>query len=310
MKILPFTELQKIKNCFNDDNEFPQVLYFGDSVVERISRDDLNRSTLGELVSEYLKGIPTCCISHSAYNPKIYYYLLSSIEKMKRYPKIIILPINLRCFSPQWDLNPKWQFGNEIGIIKAFLKNPAREICGLPEEEEKAPSLMNAFYSIPVTYPETSFKKIGQFQKIIETSPTTEDERVFRLKQIFIFHYMHALVPDHPKLTYLSNTLDLLMKMGIHAVIYVTPINYQAGLKYAGDVFLDKIKANSLTIYNTLESRLESPNLSYNDFSQIFTSEKFFNMDCATEHLNENGRMELARMIANDVLKMHAAMGD
>jgi hypothetical protein len=98
--------------------------------------------------------------------------------------------------------------------------------------------------------------------------------------------------------------------MGIQAVIYLTPINYQAGQKYAGDAFLDMIKANSLTIYNTLESRLKSPNFSYYDFSQIFTSEKFFNMDCATEHLNENGRMELAKMIVIDILKMHESTGD
>lgn len=300
---MPYAELQKIKNCFDGDNEFPLVLYFGDSVVERISRDDINQSTLGELVTEYIKDIPACCISHSAYNPKIYYYLLSSLEKMKGYPKIVILPINLRCFSPQWDLNPKWQFENEIRIIKAYLKNPAKEISGL-YEEEKAPSLMNAFYSIPVTYPETSLRKIGQFQKIIETPYTTEDERVFRLKHIFIFHYMHLLFPDHPKLTYLRRILDLLMKRGIQAVIYVTPINYQAGQKYAGDMFLEIIKANCLTIKNTLESRLKSQNFSYNNFSQIFTSEKFFNMNCATEHLNENGRMELAKMIASDVFIM------
>ncbi len=122
MKIIPYAELQKLMKCFNGDNEFPLVLYFGDLVVERISRDDLNQSTLGEMVTEDLKDIPTCYISHSSYNPKIYYYLLSALEKMKGYPKVVILPVNLRCFSPQWDLNPQWQFEDEIRLYKGLLK--------------------------------------------------------------------------------------------------------------------------------------------------------------------------------------------
>src|SRR5688500_14215929 len=106
-----YEPLLNLVTNYNDKNrEAPEILIFGDSVMERVADDDVDRRPLHQMIKDSLLPRYHCIsISYSAYNPKIYYYFVKSLEKLKKYPKIIVLPINIRAFSPQWDLRPHWQ---------------------------------------------------------------------------------------------------------------------------------------------------------------------------------------------------------
>jgi hypothetical protein len=301
----PYPELQSLKFFFNSNKSSPKILMFGDSVVERVSKDDSDTRHLGQMVCDELNSwTPARCIAHSAYNPQVYYYLTSALRLMKRKPSLLILPVNMRCFSPQWDLNPGWQFEEEIQVIKEYIANPNNKIKPVRwagAKERISAESMQVFNATQISYPCSSFTEIGQFVHLIESKPETEEEQLFRKQQIFVFHYMHRLVKEQRKLSYLEKILDLLSEMDIFPFIYLTPINYIAGEKYVGSEFSQIVRANVRLLQDTLLSHQKEDRIQFFDWSMAFSSEYFFYSDITTEHINQEGRLKLARMVASEI---------
>src|SRR5688500_7661811 len=69
----PFAELIALHAAFDAARRVPDVLYFGDSVVERLSHHDDDRRTLGQMVGDELgSSKQTFALSHSAYHSQIF----------------------------------------------------------------------------------------------------------------------------------------------------------------------------------------------------------------------------------------------
>ena len=125
-----YHELKLLLEAFDQQNESAaDILYFGDSVLQRISRDDKDIKTLSEMVARRLEPVyKTCILAHSAYTPRIFLALSQVFKIMRNCPKLVILPINIRAFSPQWDCRPHWQFEREILALRKFCKSPSHGI--------------------------------------------------------------------------------------------------------------------------------------------------------------------------------------
>jgi hypothetical protein len=294
--------LNLIASYNDDDKKPPEILIFGDSVMERVADDDADRRPLHQMIKDFLQPQYDCVsVSYSAYNPKIYYYFVKALEKLKNYPRIIILPVNIRSFSPQWDLRPHWQHELEISILKRFIENPRRNPHRIRESLRGTASetLMDAFRNGKVDYPLTSFNTIGQFLDMISSKPQDEDKVTLRRKLIFIFHYMYQLGADHKQLIILKELLDLLQTMNIKALLYITPINVEAGEKYVGREFVDHVNKNVNMILRL--GGTANDNFKFRNWVMAFSSEKFFGSDLATEHLNQDGRHKLTEWIAGEI---------
>jgi hypothetical protein len=295
----PYPELKKLLSGYNSRRKAPEILYLGDSVLERISWNDKDKRTLPVMVADRLRSRKFMMyISHSAYHLKVYYYLLRVLEFTRQKPKLVILPINIRSFSPQWDLNPNWQFNDEIEALKGFAASPVH-IPPLPQkrdtvlftEQEKRKEL---------SFPFTSLRCLGEFQEIIQSDPVTDEEKFFRKKQIFIFHYLHPLSESHPKLDFLPQIVKFCRSLGVGLLIYMTPVNYEGGVRYIGKDFTRLLGANVNTISKILDPFL-ADSVRFLDLSQTCSSEYFFHADEASEHLNQYGRARLADILANEV---------
>jgi hypothetical protein len=246
------------------------------------------------------------CITHSAYHMKIYYSMLATLQKMDRRPGLVVLPVNLRSFSPQWDFEPSWQFEEEIRALRNF--------AGIPQEQESSLGISpngsgtgeqyERFDALAVDYPFSPFKRIGEFRLLISAKPATKMQADFRMQQIFVFHYLHPLLPDHPKVTFLKRIIALLKDMDIALLAYVTPVNYQGGERYLGEQFTTLLRANVQTIRGCFLPHPDAKNLCFLDLSELLTSDYFFHLDEPSEHLNERGRARLSQTIAENVRKM------
>ncbi|HNA89349.1 MAG TPA: hypothetical protein PK989_08590 [Anaerolineales bacterium] len=299
---VPYPELKKLVSAYNSHHAAPDILYFGDSVVERISWSDKDKRTLDVMVADRLNDRKRLlCVSHSAYHIKIYFYLLQILSCTRQKPHTVLLPVNIRSFSPQWDRNPNWQFEEEIVALEEYLKNSS-EIPRLPQKKEVLPFSEQELL-MEFDFPFTSLKRLGEFQNIINDSPATEEEKAFRKKQIFIFHYLHPLSDSHPKLTLLPRIIDLCRSLNIHLLIYVTPVNYQAGERYIGKEFLNLLSANVNVVRQKVDSTYKEPP-HYLDLSLALSSDAFFHADEASEHLNQHGRAQLAEIISNEIMRM------
>ena len=56
-------------------------------------------------------------VAHAAYNLDLYRYYAGYIARFYQRPKVVIIPINMRSFSPEWDLRPIYQFEPEKAVL-------------------------------------------------------------------------------------------------------------------------------------------------------------------------------------------------
>lgn len=291
----PYPELVQLIQAFYNPSTAPKVLYFGDSVVERVAHQDDDKRTLGTMVVDLLQNrAKTHYLSHSAYNAKMYYHLIRVLVALKARPQLVIIPVNLRSFSPQWDFYPEYQFNDELKMIETYLAG--NQQFGLIESAIQ-PEEWEAYDALPVKYALSPLNRIGQFRMIVGTSPTTAQQKHFRLEQIFIFHYMHELSAAHPKIEFLMNCVRILPPE-TRVMFYFTPINYEAGTYYVGSPFNEVIARQVQLIQETFAQALPSERYSLFDYTSLCPAAEFFHADIANEHLNQVGRMRLAQQIS------------
>jgi len=295
-----FPEFERLKHYYNtSDKNVPPVLYLGDSVVERVSQHDIDTRDLGRMVTDNLwHTLRVLCISHSAYQIKLFNAFVCALASMKYRPRIVILPINLRSFSPQWDMNPAWQFIEELRIIEKFAQTP---LLG-PMKADKHTLSIDEFEDTIVSYPHTSFTRIGQFRQLIKMRAEEDERKAFRWQQIFIFHYMHPLTREHPKLCLIQNTVARLGELGILVLAYVTPVNFQTGRKLIGADFTTAIQHQVNLVGEQVSCTRQAEAVRLLDFSTMLSSDFFFHEYDPTEHLNEYGRRVISKKISDEVI--------
>lgn len=290
----PYPELAKLIAGFDGEAaSTPEVLFFGDSVSLRVSRDDADTDTLPQMLAKRLGGESRLLsIAHTAYHAEVYSALTKVLRVTRTRPKLVILPINLRSFSPQWDLYPEWQFRDEGRAVDAYLANPELGIMGV-NEVAMTSDLLRQFDAIPVRYALSDKTRVGEFRQTIAATPRSEQERASRRREIFIYHYTHLLDPGHRKLAALDDCVGTLAALGIPALVYITPINWSAGARYAGEEFVAAVEANVATVDRRFAHCGGAMSSRVVDFSMLLGSGCFFSEHDATEHLNQEGRERL-----------------
>jgi len=226
----------------------------------------------------------------------------------------------MRCFSPQWDLNPDWQFERQIRLIDQFMEDrrlafPQRLVAGLRRfglTSDGYGGALNAdelFRNHPVRFHETSLNRVGDFLTVIHKKPGNESDEAHRWKTLFIFHYMYDLAPDNRKLRFLIRLVELALTMTIPLHFYITPINYLAGERHVGASFTDLLRFNVTTVKTVIHEamgRLDDvphPMTSYltmTDLSCSLTPDHFFHYNDPTEHLNEKGRRKVSELLVQN----------
>lgn len=293
----PFPALVDIVKAFGGDPQHPDVLLFGDSVMERTSRHDGDSRTLAALIQARMAGQDVLPISHSAFNPTMYAALARVVARQPRRPALTILPVNLRCFSPQWDLNPAWQFRQELAVIERFLADPGTAVTPIADIRE-TPGFFTEFDATPVTYPLSRLTSVGEFRALVRGQPADEASKRQRSREIFVYHYTHPLQAGQRKLRALREAVMTLTEAGCGVLTYLTPLNHEAGVRLVGEQFRAALRGNSAAVIGALSGL---PGI-VADWTEQLPDTKFFHEDLATEHLNEHGRAALATLVGDTAL--------
>jgi len=85
------------------------IIYLGDSTLSLPA----GQVTTGEILQEMLPDCSVGEIAHPAYNLDLYLHYVRYIVRSAHPPDIVIVPINMRSFSPEWDKRPGYQFEEE-----------------------------------------------------------------------------------------------------------------------------------------------------------------------------------------------------
>jgi hypothetical protein len=261
------------------------VLYFGDSTVWYCPETDTDKRSIDRMLRSMIPHLKLGCITNAAYQADVYaaycQYIVSQEKKHK--PRLIVIPINMRSFSPQWDRKPQYQFEKKKIILSGGLKHafyrPLRifkyKFNTITDEQ---------YWDIPV------FKGRQQIGTIKQMRGNKEQ---------LILRYMYPLTVEHRKVKSLIKIAQLLFSHKIKAVFYITPLDYETGENYLPGEFKQQVQQNVRLIQSILKENHQqlldlSMDLSENHFAWKAKA-------APNEHLNQDGRKYVARQLARQI---------
>jgi hypothetical protein len=286
----PFPLLADLIEAFSRESP-PDVLFFGDSVLERISNFDDDKRTLVDMLRSSVAR-DVYFANRPAFNPTLGVALMGVIGRLRR-PTLLVVEINIRCFSPQWDQNPSWAFQQELAAIDAWLDDPAQPLRVI-EDVRASAGFFEAFDRTPVNFELSKLAAAGQFRALAADRSHDLATNRDRARELFIFHYTHRLVRSHRKLVDLVSIAERATQLGIDLLLYLTPINSLAGEEYVGGEFRDIHNHN----IRVLREALGPNGKAVLDLSTAFPRSAFFHPDLPTEHLNQAGRSLLVSALS------------
>ena len=309
-----FGEKKQPVNCFrveslletfdcNTGQETPDVLILGDSVSLRVSRDDNDKRDLIQNLGDKLSkaGLDLASIAGSAYHSGVFEALVKALVSMSSLPKVVIYPVNMRSYSPQWFLNPKWQFDDIIGEADDYLKKRN----GLRNIRQSEVIDQRSYEDFRVDFPIVPISTIRDLKEWVEKKPATEAEYRERYKIIFICNYLYKFSEENIRLRSTVNIFSTLFEAGIKVICYITPVNHEAAERFVGPIFQELFNKNVIKLKNTLNAYLgDEKRVSFFDWTKNFNSTYFFHENFPVEHLNELGRHELSSMLYENVVQM------
>jgi hypothetical protein len=274
-----FKHLRQLKKYLNKPID---ILIFGDSSNWYTAKKDTDKRSISRMLRDRLPGCTVRSITHAAYHPEVYAAFCEYIVRQKTLPRIVIIPINLRSFSPEWDKNPRYQFEKQKIILEGGLHLAFYHPLRVLKYKFNAIS-RKEYFNTPVF---NGNKEIGKIK------------HMHGIKNQFILKYMYPLTPGHRKIKALVKIANLLSRHNITAVFYFTPIDYRAGERHLPGQSTGRLKENITFIESLLKDTghgCHLLNLSLDLKSRYFAWQEKGSIN---EHLNQEGRQYAAEKLA------------
>ena len=192
------------------------VHYFGDSTLYY----PVGEVTTGEILQEMLPDRTVGQISHSAYGLDVYLHYLRYVVHSGHLSQTVVIPINLRSFSPEWDMRPAYQFAKEkqvltLGPALSSLFLRPFGVMGLLDSSVSQEQFLEAVVwdgDVPVgtvrDFEEVSGAEAlqGDAEGAYRSVKLEDDAKA---QETLLYHYMFGLEPDHRKLDAMVDIAEL-----------------------------------------------------------------------------------------------------
>ncbi len=275
----PFPELKQLQEALDTAQPF---IFFGDSVNRHYAKNDTDKRSIAEILDAQLVQSVTG-ISYYAYHSELYLAFIKHINRTAPNKKVtILIPINLRSFSPEWDLRPNYQFLKEKYALNGY---PYWRHFNFNQYEliHKA-----TFEKTPILYEN---KKIGTVATLEKMLPIAA--RDTSLRYGFIYHYMQAIPSDHRKIKALQEIAHFNKNRNLDIRFYFTPIDYMLAEKIGIQDFRAQIASNKKVI----QAGIQDSTTEIIDLSLLLDSTQFDYEKIPNEHLNQYGKEVLVHQL-------------
>ena len=249
------------------------------------------------LLQRILPAARVAKITHASYQSDVYAAYAEYIVRKGYHPKFVIIPINLRSFSPEWDRQPLWQFEKEkltLAMKDTFWMKFYQPLAVLKFFEPR----INRF-----AYEQTDVfdggQRIGKVHDF--DNAAYKDVSPEHMKDKLRFRYMGQIAPDHRKIKSLEHAAAVLKAGGIAPIFYITPVDYQTIEKNLGPQSVEQIVAN----VNVINAALSAKGVDVVDLSRTLPSSEFSwpedgeGPHYPNEHLRLRGRMFVVKSLVD-----------
>jgi len=288
--VFRFEELTQLNRYLREKAD---IIYLGDSSIYAEGKDDSDHRTIAGMLRDMAPQYSLGSVTHPAYHIDIYLEFCKYITREGYRPPVIIIPINMRSFSPDWDRRPHYQYEIQKIVLKGGLLKTILLAFYKPLRMFKYNFFtigQKEFMDSPVFY---GHRQVGKVKDFNNSSYSKYSDK--NMKNQLIFAYMYGLSPfqQHRKLKALVETARLLKKNSIKCIFYITPIDWQTGEKYLPGEFLKQLRQNTRLIV----SLLSAEGVEILDISTALPPHFFYWHLYPNEHMNQRGRMYVAEQL-------------
>jgi len=273
------------------------VVYFGDSVITFWPDNENDRESIVEKLQKLAgKDYSVGGIHHAAYNVDIFYSFIKYMKSSRRLPRIIVVPINMATFSPEW-MRPHFQFDLERSILEN--NNLFYDVFYRPASIFSKGSISNIEYMNLDVYDGDKIE--GKVSDYDNSSFSEYSEDKFAKK--IVFRYMYKLDDKNPKVASVVKILEMCEKENVNLIFYITPVDYNACSFAVGRRFVENLGYNR----SFLEKLITGKGAYFLDLSVSLTSEKFGwrqHSKYINEHMNSSGRAFVAAKIDREIRRI------
>jgi len=288
-----FHRSEPLKNFEKCLKARPDVIHFCDSCNTWIDQHDSDRRPISELLNDRLVGKRVGRIDGGAYHLELYEAFVDLLIARQEHPELLIIPINLRSFSSEWDARPSYAFEAAKQQLRQADNRLALAISPLLKTlqwETDSTKSIAAFKRTSVFDGDECVGTVDDFENARYDHPSPE-----LVRNKFIYHYMYSLTPEHRKLVAMRNIARKAAENNLQVVFYVTPVDCETGTSCLGDRFVEHVKQN----VNVLRSQLAGTSATLVDCSSSLDARAFSWSQYPNEHLNELGRSFVAETLAS-----------
>ena len=270
---LMFNKVSKIKN--------EDIIYFGDSAIRSSSVMDSIKKSIVEIINDSL-NLNIVDLSNFGSSPIIFNEYVKYLISNDIRPKLIIVPLNLRIFSPlDKNVDILWR----IPLINELRGYP------IPFDVYNLKSNFSKIYDLAMIETLSHGKvNIDKWNK----------SNISGLKKSYIERYFQTIKNDNKTFQSFVRMTELLIKNKIDFIYYLTPINGNINLVLEDDFFLKRITLNKNKIKSVLNDEFRK---NFMDFSFSIDSSLFTSKGKPDEHLNFLGRKFLADSVGDKILE-------
>lgn len=280
----------ELKKVMIGDNCANKIVFLGDSTIETFSHDDNDRRSIALFLEEKIKR-PVVCIAHGGYHLGLYRAFVEYFTRNSR-PETVIIPINMRTFSQEWDVKPGSQFDKESFLLtKGNIWTPIYKPVSIYTEFFNEGISKKAWYDMDVYDYDRYAGKVGDFENIGYKTVSPD-----KIRNKIIYHYRYKLLSNHRKLAALDAICKLANRNAIKVLFYITPLDIDYMEQACPGT--ETVIAKNIALVSAVIRR---NNMAAVDLSHVLHSEDFsWSEDrYPNEHLNERGRKAVAGQLAN-----------
>jgi hypothetical protein len=258
------------------------VILFGSSVNRYTDAHDTDKRSISEMLNDMQLQRSVVGFSHNAYNAEIFSWFIETLDKRDRVSTLIV-PLNIRTFSPEWDLRPQYQFFALRHLLHGLPYFSNIIFDGLSEHE---------WHSFPIYLHNYPVGTVADFSHI---NPEVSAQET--LRQGFIFHYMQPVSPTHRKIVALKRIAQKAQACNMRLIVYVTPIDIERAQRCNVEGFAEYQRRTVEIVRDALQ---DMP-LEFIDMSTLLPSSQFTYNNYPNEHLTMYGRAVVAGRLSKQL---------
>ncbi|MFN7972944.1 MAG: hypothetical protein U0166_11440 [Acidobacteriota bacterium] len=266
-----------------------RVVYLGDSVVGAVAPGEDPMTRLVDIVARDC-GCAILRVNHPSYGPAEQLAQLQFVSRGASLPRAVIVPVNLRAFSPHWTERPAWNFRARNAMLRTGWFLPIRLLVTMKYDFGALSTAR--FEGLPVTV-----------RGAVRGTMLELDGRLERPMPGGHGRYVVRYATDaaqSPTVRDLRALLDFLERSPIPSVVYFTPVDLEGLAAELSEDDMASVQRNVETIRGILGRR------PYVDLSAALPHSAFcYDPTNPTEHLCLAGREVVASRVAAELAALH-----